>query len=79
MSETKYAGANCWVYYADTSPDKTFHAFIKFGDPVDDDHFDESVFMWCEDEEDLEQLYNQDTLSDLFTIVSYKLVEDTEW
>ena len=83
MSETKYVGANCCVYYADESLDKTFNAFIKFGEWLDDDNFteeecriDEGVFFYCKDMKELEQLYSQDFVED-FVIVSYELVEET--
>ena len=83
MSETKYIGANCCVYYADESLDKAFNVFIKFGEWVDDDNFteeerriDESVFFYCKDMKELEQLYSQDFVED-FAIVSYELVEET--
>ena len=83
MSETKYIGANCCVYYADESLDKAFNAFIKFAEWVDDDNFteeerriDEGVFFYCKDMKELEQLYSQDFVED-FVIVSYELVEET--
>jgi len=82
MSETKYVGANCCVYYADESPDKAFNVFIKFGDWVDDVYLteeerriDESVFFYCQDINELEQIYAQDIVED-FVIVSYELVEE---
>ncbi len=81
MSETKYVGANCCVFYADESLDKAFNVFIKFGEWVDDDklteeelRIDESVFFYCKDMNELEQIYSQDSVED-FTIVSYELVE----
>jgi hypothetical protein len=83
MSETKYVGANCCVFYADESLDKAFNVFIKFGEWVDDDklteeelRIDESVFFYCKDVNELEQIYSQDSVED-FTIVSYELVEET--
>ena len=81
MSETKYVGANCCVFYADESLDKAFNVFIKFGEWVDDDklteeelRIDESVFFYCKDMNELEHIYSQDSVED-FTIVSYELVE----
>jgi hypothetical protein len=83
MSETKYVGANCCVFYADESLDKAFNVFIKFGEWVDDDklteeelRIDESVFFYCKDVNELEQIYSQDSVED-FVIVSYALVEET--
>lgn len=83
MSETKYVGANCCVFYADESLDKAFNVFIKFGEWIDDDklteeelRIDESVFFYCKDVNELEQIYSQDSVED-FTIVSYELVEET--
>ena len=83
MRETKYVGANCCVFYADESLDKAFNVFIKFGEWVDDDklteeelRIDESVFFYCKDMNELEQIYSQDSVED-FTIVSYELVEET--
>lgn len=82
MSETKYIGANCCVFYADESLDKAFNVFIKFGEWVDDDklteeerRIDEGVFYYCKDVKELEQIYSQDFVED-FTIVSYELVEE---
>lgn len=84
MSETKYIGANCCVFYADESLDKAFNVFIKFGEWVDDDklteeerRIDEGVFFYCKDVKELEQIYSQDFVED-FTIVSYELVEETQ-
>ena len=83
MSETKYVGANCCIYYADESLDKAFNVFIKFGEWVDDDNLteeerriDESVFFYCKDVEELEELYSASAVAD-FVIVSYELVEET--
>ena len=82
MSETRYIGANCCVFYADESLDKAFNVFIKFGEWVDDDklteeerRIDEGVFFYCKDVKELEQIYSQDFVED-FTIVSYELVEE---
>jgi len=84
MSETRYIGANCCVFYADESLDKAFNVFIKFGEWVDDDklteeerRIDEGVFFYCKDVKELEQIYSQDFVED-FTIVSYELVEETQ-
>ena len=84
MSETRYIGANCCVFYADESLDKAFNVFIKFGEWVDDDklteeerRIDEGVFYYCKDVKELEQIYSQDFVED-FTIVSYELVEETQ-
>ena len=84
MSETRYIGANCCVFYADESLDKAFNVFIKFGEWVDDDklteeerRIDEGVFFYCKDVKELEQIYRQDFVED-FTIVSYELVEETQ-
>ncbi len=82
MSETRYIGANCCVFYADESLDKAFNVFIKFGEWVDDDkltkeerRIDEGVFFYCKDAKELEQIYSQDFVED-FIIVSYELVEE---
>lgn len=91
MSETKYIGAMCEIKFIEhedyeheeSELNKILNVFIKFGDWLDDYDFteeeyriDESVFFYCKDKEELEQLYNQELVED-FVILSYELVEET--
>lgn len=91
MSETKYIGAMCEIKFIEhedyeheeSELNKILNVFIKFGDWLDDYDFteeeyriDESVFFYCKDKEELEELYNQEFVED-FVILSYELVEET--
>lgn len=91
MSETKYIGAMCEIKFIEhedyeheeSELNKILNVFIKFGDWLDDYDFteeeyriDESVFFYCKDMEELEELYSASAVED-FVIVSYELVEET--
>jgi|TARA_R110000796_G_C14280487_1_gene402572 hypothetical protein len=65
----KYIGAWCNIEWKDEL--KKERVYIHFGDSSDFDEDEDHVFFFCEDEEELKNLDQED-----FKILNYKLVEE---